>query len=221
MLRLRKCIGCPSKGERSNLTIGGTTWLLLGIPSGSAKIDTRSSRLFRLLGIAFCSARCPWITSGPSHARGSMCRPQYRKNFNTKEAGRTTEGHGARVRSASREAQSAFYSVVLRRPPCFLRVEILADAPRPRSPRRKTRGELVRSHIDAIQAIVLGLFNRVGEFAATEAIPFIALLACGTAPLQLWKSVGALVACFPSVLLLGVHSRHAAPAHSPSLRLKA
>ena len=90
-----------------------------------------------------------------SDNRGNMCRPQSRKNFNTEEAGRTTEGHGVRVQSASREAQFAFCSVVLRRPPCFLRVENLADVPPPRSPRRKTKGEPVRSHADAIQAIVL------------------------------------------------------------------
>jgi hypothetical protein len=38
-------------------------------------------------------------------------------------------GHEVRVRSASREAQFAFYSVVLSGPPCFLRVENLGLRP--------------------------------------------------------------------------------------------
>jgi hypothetical protein len=91
-----------------------------------------------------------------SDNQGNMCCPQSRKNFNTEEAARTTENHGARIQSAARKAQFAFYSVVLRRPPCFLRVENLADVPPPRSPRRKTKGQPVRSHADAVQAIVLG-----------------------------------------------------------------
>jgi hypothetical protein len=48
-----------------------------------------------------------------------------RKVFNTKEAGRTTKGHGVTFQSVSREAQFAFYSVALGGPPCFLRVVIL------------------------------------------------------------------------------------------------
>jgi hypothetical protein len=90
-----------------------------------------------------------------SDNQGNMCCPQSRKNFNTEEAARTTENHGARIQSAARKAQFAFYSVVLRRPPCFLRVENLPDVPSPQSPRRKTKGEPVKSHADAIQAIVL------------------------------------------------------------------
>ncbi len=64
-------------------------------------------------------------------------------------------GHGVSIRSASREIQFAFYSVVLSGPPCFLRVKNLADDPPPRSPRRKTKGEPVQSHAGAIRAIVL------------------------------------------------------------------
>jgi hypothetical protein len=207
MLRLRKCIGCPSKGERSNPTIGGTTWLLLGIPSGSAKSDTRSSRLFSPSGDRILLSTLSMDNLSSQSCPGKHVPSAIQEEFQHEEAGRTTEGHGARVRSASREAQSAFYSVVLRRPPCFLRVEILADAPRPRSPRRKTRGELVRSHIDAIQAIVLGLFNRVGEFAATEAIPFIALLAaphrCSSGnPSARWSHASRLCCCWGFILAM-------------------
>jgi hypothetical protein len=81
---------------------------------------------------------------------GNICRPQSRKDFNTEEVGRATESHGVRVQSASREAQSALCSVVLRGPPIFLRVENLTDVPPPRSLRRTTKGKPVRSNAEAI-----------------------------------------------------------------------
>jgi hypothetical protein len=40
-----------------------------------------------------------------------MCRQQSRKDSNTEEAGRTTEGHGVRVQSASARSAIAFCSV--------------------------------------------------------------------------------------------------------------
>ncbi len=87
--------------------------------------------------------------------RGNMCRPQFRKGSQHRGSRENDGGHGARVQSPSREAQSAFCSVVLRRSPCFLCVENLADVPPPRSPRRNTWGQSVRSYADGTQAIVL------------------------------------------------------------------
>jgi hypothetical protein len=52
---------------------------------------------------------------------------------------RTTECHGVRVQSASREAQCILLRGP-RRPPCLLRAENLADVPTLRSPRSKTIG---------------------------------------------------------------------------------
>jgi hypothetical protein len=60
-----------------------------------------------------------------------------------------------RVQSASREAQFAFCSVVLRGPPFFLRVETLRTSHLHGRRDARPRVNRFRSHADAIQAIVL------------------------------------------------------------------
>jgi len=66
-------------------------------------------------------------------------------------------GHGVRVQSASREAQFAFCSVVLRGSPCFLRVKKPCGLPTSMVAAMQDHATQVRflSHVDAIQAIVL------------------------------------------------------------------
>ncbi len=64
---------------------------------------------------------------------------------------------GPRSKGSKRFARSANCILLFgsRRPPCFLRVENLADVPAPRSPRCKSKGGPIRSLADANQAIVL------------------------------------------------------------------
>jgi hypothetical protein len=75
--------------------------------------------------------------------------------------------------SASREAQFAFCSVALDVLPASSVLKTLRDVPPARSPRRKTKGEPVRSHAVAIQAIALTRHRACRAGAYARSLPVI------------------------------------------------